>query len=138
MARTNSLKQASISRADNLPRNRSSKHALAKRRRLLPAKIRRAGYLLCLLLGLIVADGLISNFIVQNGLGKEGNPFIRSIVGQTSFISLKLLAALVSALILWKVFSKHPKLGLVSIVFFVLLYTVILWWNLAAFFIAQV
>ncbi len=134
----NSFKQASISKVENVPRNRSGKQGKLKSGRLLTIRIRRAGYLLCLLLGLVIADGLLSNFIVQMGVGKEGNPFIQSIVGQTSFISIKLLAALIGGLILWRVFSRHPKLGLVSIMFFVVLYTAILWWNLAIFFIAQV
>lgn len=129
----NSFKQASISKVDL-----SRKQGKLKSGRLLPVRIRRAGYLLCLLLGLVVVDGLLSNFIVQMGVGQEGNPFIRSIVGQTSFISIKLLAALIGGLLLWRVFIRHPKLGLVSIIFFVVLYTAILWWNLAIFFIAQV
>lgn len=128
----NSFKKASISKVDL-----SRKQGKLKSGRL-PARIRRAGYLLCLLLGLVVVDGLLSNFIVQMGVGKEGNPFIRSIVGQTSFISIKLLSALIGGLLLWRVFIRHPKLGLVSIIFFVVFYTAIVWWNLAIFFIAQV
>jgi len=137
MAKKNSLKQASISKRAAKPRRRRSKLGQGKVSRLLRSKIHQVRYLLCLLGSLVVADGIISNFIVRSGLGREGNPFIQSIVGQTSFVFMKLTAAFIGALILWKVFRQHPRLGLVSIIFFVVLYTAILWWNLTIWFIAQ-
>ena len=137
MARKNSLKQASIPKRAAIPPRRRSKRGQGKVSRLLRSKMREARYQLCLLGSLVVADGLISNYIVRSGLGREGNPFIQSIVGQTSFIFIKLTAAFISALILWKVFRKHPRLGLVSIIFFIVIYTAILWWNLTTWFIAQ-
>ena len=137
MVRKNSLKQASNSKRAAIPRRRRFKLGQAKLNKLLRGRIRQARYLLCLLGSLIVADGIISNFIVLSGLGTEGNPFIQSIVGQTSFVFLKLIAAFFGALILWKVFKQHRRLGLASIIFFVVLYTAILWWNLGIWFISQ-
>jgi hypothetical protein len=137
VAKTGSLNQTSAHKTVAMPQRRRSKPRHMRMSKLLRSKIRRARYLLCLLFSLVVADGIISNFIVQSGLGREGNPFIQSIVGQTSFIFLKLSAAFISALILWKVFRQHTRLGLVSIIFFVMLYTAILWWNLTGWFIAQ-
>ena len=137
MARKNSLKQASISKRAAIPSRRRSKRGQGKVSRLLRSKMSEARYLLCLLGSLVVADGLISNYIVRSGLGREGNPFIQSIVGQTSFIFIKLTAAFIGALILWNVFRQHPRLGLVSIIFFVVLYTAIVWWNLTNWFVAE-
>jgi len=137
VAKTGSLNQKSAHKTVAMPQRRHSKSRHMRISKLLRSRIRRARYLLCLLFSLVVADGIISNFIVQSGLGIEGNPFIQSIVGQTSFIFLKLSAAFISALILWKVFRQHTRLGLVSIIFFVMLYTAILWWNLTGWFIAQ-
>ncbi len=125
------------SRIATVPQRRRSKLRQWKVSKLLRGKIRQARYLLCLLVGLVVADGLISNFIVQSGLGKEGNPFLQSIVGQTSFVFIKLVGAFISALLLWKVFRKHRKLGLVSIIFYIVVYTTILWLNLSTWFIAS-
>ena len=85
----------------------------------------------------MVADGLISNFIVRNGLGEEGNPFLQSIVGQSSFIFIKFAGAVIGGVILWRVFRKHHRLGLASIIFYIVVYTTILWLNLATWFIAQ-
>ena len=137
MAKRNSLKQLSISKRAAKPRRWRSKLGQGKVSRLLRGKIHQARYLLCLLVVLIIADGLISDFLVRSGLGREGNPFIQGIVGQTSFLSTKVLAALLGGLLLWRVFCRHPKLGRISIIFFVVVYTAILWWNLTMFFIAQ-
>ena len=136
MVRTDSLKQAGSSRRATVPRHRILKENKGKVG-LLRTKIRQVRYLLGVLGSLVVADGIISNFVVRNGLGAEGNPYIRSIVGQTSFVFLKLAAACIGALVLWKIFRQRPRLGLVSIIFFILLYTAILWWNLTTWFIAQ-
>jgi hypothetical protein len=83
---------------------------------------------------MVVADGIISNYIVNNGFGTEGNPFIDSIVGKAGFISLKVAAAIISAWIMWRVVRRHLRIGLVSIILFVFLYAAILWWNLYIWF----
>jgi len=103
--------------------------------KLLKIRIRQARYLIGLLASLVVADGLISNYIMGNNFGTESNLLIESLVGQASFILLKIIAAILSAVILWKVFKQRPRLGLVSIILFVSIYTVILWWNLFTWFI---
>jgi len=132
----NSLKHGRISKENTITRRRSK---LGKRKvnKLLLSRIRQARYLLWLLCSLVVADAIISNFIVQSGVGTEGNPFIESIVGQTSFVFLKLSAAFFSSLILWQVFKQHRRVGLASIIIFVILFTAILWWNLGIWFIGQ-
>ena len=136
MVKENSLKQARTFKEVAIPRRRS-KPRKAKVSKLLLVKMRQARYLLWLLCSLVVADAIISNFIVRKGVGTEGNPFIQSIVGQTSFVFLKLSAAFFSALILWRVFKQHRRLGLASIILFVMLFTAILWWNLGIWFIGQ-
>lgn len=135
-AKDNSLKKDRIYKEVRTAR-RSSKHGKRRVSNTLLSKIRQARYLLCLLCSLVVADAVISNFIVRSGLGTEGNPFIQSIVGQTSFVFLKISAAFLSSLILWKIFKQHHRLGLVNIVLFVALYTAIIWWNLGIWFVGQ-
>ena len=136
MVKESSLKRSRISKEVVIPR-RCSKPGKAKVNKLLLSKMRQARYLLCLLCSLVVADAIISNFIVRSEVGIEGNPFIQSIVGQTSFVFLKLSAALYSSLILWRVFKQHRRLGLASIILFVMVFTAILWWNLGIWFVGQ-
>jgi hypothetical protein len=95
-------------------------------------------YLLALLAALVVADGLISQFLVTTGLGRESNPFLLPLMSNGSFIIIKVAGGLSSALLLWYIYRRHPKLGIATAVFFVGLYAGILWWNLAVFFIVHV
>jgi hypothetical protein len=98
---------------------------------------RRMKYLLLLLVMLVVADGLISQFVTRHGFGHEGNPFLSTFVGEGNFLLLKAAGALLGALVLWDIYKSRPKVGLISSVLFVALYTGIVFWNLAVFFIAQ-
>jgi hypothetical protein len=99
--------------------------------------VRQARYLVLLLGSLVVSDGLISNFIVQSGAGMESNPLTQGIVGQTSFVFVKLSAAIIGSLLLWKLFRQHPRLGRAGIIVFATLYTAIVWWNLTTWFVGS-
>jgi hypothetical protein len=86
---------------------------------------------------LVVSDGLISQFLTKYGLGREGNPFLRTFVNEGSFLPLKVAGALLAALILWDVYRKRPRLALISSLVFVALYTGIMFWNLLVYFTGQ-
>ena len=98
----------------------------------------RMKYLLAILIGLIVSDGLISHFLVSYSLGHEGNPFLQTLVGEGSFLVIKVLGALLCAFILWDIYKRWPKLALITSLCFVVLYTGILVWNFWVLFITQV
>lgn len=83
------------------------------------------------LVALVVADGLITNFLVGNRLGVEGNPFLQSWVGNQGFLVLKAAGVLLCAFILWDIFKRQPKLAMISSLCFVVLYTGIVFWNLS-------
>ena len=90
-------------------------------------------YVLATLVSLVVADGIISRFIVRNGLGREANPVLQALVGENNFLLIKLAAALICALILWDLFKTRPKLALSSSLVFIVLYTAILFWNIGMY-----
>jgi hypothetical protein len=100
-----------------------------------PLRLRRIEYLLGTLLGLVVADGLISQFLIKSGLGQEGNPFLRTIVTEGNFLVVKMCGAVVCVLILWNMARRTPKVAFIASVSLVSIYTAILFWNLAVFFI---
>ena len=87
---------------------------------------------------LVVADGVISNFIMTNGFGWEWNPFLRAFVGGESFLQIKVAGAFLSALVLWNIYKKRPQMATIGIFCILVFYTVIVYWNLFIFFIAQV
>ena len=94
-------------------------------------------YPLGALVALIIADGIISNFLVTSGLGREGNPFLQSLVGEQNFLIIKVVGALLCALILWDIYKRRPKMALISSLCFVGFYAVIVCWNLSLCFMNQ-
>ncbi len=94
-------------------------------------------YLLGLLIVFEITDGLLTHFLVGNGLAREANPFLLPLVGETNFLIIKVVGVLVCALILWDVHKRFPKVAVFFTSFFVLFYALVVVWNLAVFFSAQ-
>ena len=71
----------------NRPVSRVGRNGGVKERA--PDKNRRLmKILLGLLVVFVVLDGLLTRFLVDGGLAREGNPFLESIVGEDAFIAL--------------------------------------------------
>ena len=90
-------------------------------------------YLLSLLVIFVVSDGLVTNYLISNGLGREGNPLLQPLVGDIGFIILKIVGALLCAVILWDVSRRYRKLALITTSCGVVFYAVIVLWNLSLF-----
>ncbi len=95
-------------------------------------------YPLAALIALVVSDGLITQFLVRQEIGRERNPLLQGVVGEASFLVIKVLGALLCALILWDIYRRWPKLALISSWCFVVVYAGIVLWNLSVFFVSQV
>ena len=93
--------------------------------------------LLGTLIALVAADGVISRYLVTGRFGLEGNPFLQTWVGEEKFLVIKLVGALLAALLLWDIHKQNSKLSFVSTLCFVISYTTIVFWNLFVFFITQ-
>ena len=111
--------------------------AIINKRKLSPmdesARLRRIEYLLGTLLSLVVADGLISQFLIKNGLGQEGNPFLKVLVTENNFLIIKMCAAIICVLILWNIARRLPRLIFIFSACVVGLYTALVFWNIAVF-----
>jgi len=99
--------------------------------------IHRLKYPLVALVALVVSDGLISHFVVKHGLAREGNPFLQTLVGEQTFLVIKVVGVLLCAFILGDIYKTRPKMALISSFCFVALYAGIVAWNLFVFFNAQ-
>jgi len=99
-------------------------------------KNRTVRYLLYTLFGLIVADGLITQFLVTGGHGSEGNPFLRAWVGQGWFLVIKVSGAFLATLLLWINYNKEPRAVYRITVAFLVFYIVVVFWNLFVCFLA--
>ena len=82
------------------------------------------------LVAAIVADGVITRFLVFNGFAHEGNPFLHFWVGENAFLAIKLLGGLLAAFYLWSIYKRRPKLSLCCSSLFLTAYTFIIFWNL--------
>lgn len=90
------------------------------------------------MIGLVAADGIISRFLVEHGLAREGNPLLVSWITRDAFMLIKPAGALVAALILYDIHRRHPRLSLVVTLCSVTFYAGLVWWSLLIFFANQV
>jgi hypothetical protein len=97
------------------------------------ARIRRVEYLLGTLLSLVVADGLISQFLIKNRLGQEANPFLKVLVMENDFLIIKMCSAILCVIILWNIARRLPRLIFIFSTCLVGVYTAILLWNISVF-----
>lgn len=93
-------------------------------------------YLFILLIGFEVWDGIITQFLVRNGLVKEGNPLLEPIIMEGNFLLLKIIGVLFSVLILWGLYQRFPRLVLPATSSIVMFYGIVTAWNLNIFFSA--
>ncbi len=93
-----------------------------------------SGYRIRILLGAlfaaVVADGIITRFLVHKGFAQEGNPFLSRWVGEDAFLVFKLLGGLLASLCLFLIYKRHPKLSIYCSTLFLAAYTSIILWNL--------
>ena len=85
--------------------------------------------LLMILVLLVVLDGLLTEFLLDGGGAHESNPFLEPLVGQTGFMILKTVGALVAAFILWDIHRRLPRVAVITTWIAVAGYFVIVLWN---------
>ena len=90
-------------------------------------------YLLSFLIVFVIADGLLTHFLIDGGIAREGNPFLQPLVGDIGFIILKAAGALICAFILWDIYRRFPKVAVIATWCFVVFYGVIVLWNSSLF-----
>ena len=101
--------------------------------RFLHIESRTVRYTLYVLFGIIVADGLLTQFLVTGGYGLEANALLISWVGQDSFLAIKISGAFLATLLLWIKYNARPRLVYTITVVALGFYTAIVYWNLFVF-----
>ena len=86
--------------------------------------------LLGVLFSLSIADGLVTRFIITEGLGSEGNFWLAGLANSDALIAVKLVATLLVVYLLWQIHYRKPKLVLGFIIAMVCWYTLIVFWNI--------
>jgi len=85
------------------------------------------------LFSLVIADGVITEFLIAQDLAWESNPLLVDLIGSRGFLILKILGAGIAILILEDVSNRHCRLALAVTCLGVLIYTAIVYWNIALF-----
>ncbi|MFC1949902.1 DUF5658 family protein [Chloroflexota bacterium] len=89
------------------------------------------------LFGVIVGDGLITQFLVTDGYALEANPFLQAWVEQDLFLAIKVSGAFLVTVLLWIKYNARPRLIFTATAVFLAFYTSILFWNLFVFLTTQ-
>jgi hypothetical protein len=79
---------------------------------------------------MVVADGVVTNILIQKGIARESNPFLVGVAGETRLIVIKVLGVLLAALILWDIRRRHPRIAFWTSAVFLLIYCGIVGWNM--------
>jgi hypothetical protein len=90
----------------------------------------RFRYVVMLLAGLVVADGLITEFLVNSGMAIEGNPILGGFLANGHLMAVKIAGAALSALLLASINLRRPKGAAIISWSFIIFYTGVLYWNL--------
>jgi hypothetical protein len=87
-------------------------------------------FLIPLIVILEAADGILTYTAVGKNLVREANPLLYATAGNTSFLIMKICGAFLSALLLWLVYRRFPKISYITCSIIMLLYTSIYIWNI--------
>jgi len=98
---------------------------------------RAARYTFYTLFCAIVADGILTEFLVKGGHASELNPFMRVLLGQGWFLAVKVAGAFLATLLLWINYNARPRVVYAITAVFLAFYTLIVVWNLLVFVITS-
>ncbi len=88
--------------------------------------------ILIVLVLLIVLDTILTVFLVNSGNAREGNTLLQPLVGDPSFIILKIASALLIAAFIWLRFSKR---AMIAAYIGIAGYSLIVLWNSSLIFL---
>lgn len=80
---------------------------------------------------LVVSDGILTEFVLADGLGREANPFVVHVMESGLLVPLKILGAVLAVLMLGEISRRQPRVAMAASLVAVITYTAILYWNLA-------
>ena len=87
-------------------------------------------YILAVLILMVIADGVLTNILIQKDIAREANPFQVGIAGDKGLIILKIVGILLAVVILWDIYRRSPRLSFWVSTVFLLVYSGIVAWNL--------
>ena len=92
-------------------------------------KIRNLMLLWGALFTLVVTDGIVTQYLITNGIAWELNPFLASFIDDNTFVLAKALGVILAISILWDISKRNYRIALATSSFFVMFYTLVVVWN---------
>lgn len=86
-------------------------------------------YLLVTLIVCVILDGVITEYLIGTGRAYEANAFLAPMIGSIGFMLLKIFGALLCALILWDIYTRHQRLAAAAAWLATIGYIGIVLWN---------
>lgn len=83
----------------------------------------------------VILDGVLTELLIKRGVVREVNPFLQPLVGDVGFMVLKVVGALLCALILWDIYRRFPRVAVIATWIAVVGYGIIVAWNTSLFLI---
>lgn len=83
------------------------------------------------LFALVLADGVITEYLITQGLASEGNLLLAPLIGTSVFLPLKAAGAALVIFVLWDISTHHPRISLAASCCSVVLYSAIVFWNVS-------
>jgi hypothetical protein len=90
-------------------------------------------YLLTLLCGFEISDGIITHLLVSSGQFREGNPLMAPIVGEGNFLLLKVVGVILCVMVLLIMYRRFPRVTILTTSSVVTFYGAVIGWNLGLF-----
>ncbi len=90
-------------------------------------------YLLALLGGFEISDGVVTHLVVGSGLFNESNPLMAPIVSGGGFVPFKVVGAIACVVALWYLYRRFPRLSMATASGIVVIYGAVMTWNLSVF-----
>lgn len=81
------------------------------------------------LFALVLSDGIVTEYLVAQRIAFEWNPLLANWVGNSGFLLIKAIGAILAILVLWDISKRNYRLALAASCCFVALYIVIVFWN---------
>jgi hypothetical protein len=92
-------------------------------------------YLLGALAFLNIADGVLTWYLLRQGLGVEGNPLLVPLTGNYGFLTVKIVGVFLCCWLLWDIYRRHKRLAIYTAAAFTFIYLGIVSWNASLIFI---
>jgi hypothetical protein len=85
--------------------------------------------MLGVLVALVVLDGVLTQYLVPTGAATESNPFLAPLIGENTFMILKVVGSILCALILYDIHRRYPRVAVIATWVAVAGYAAIVLWN---------